>query len=102
MNRVEFPAKLAVKDNRLIAVLQRDAENPRDTQMVSAWQNTTCDQMRLVQPVNFYIAEHAQSPLPLKQGDELWIEVTVPPKGPPRPTQLALKQSGAWKPLAFQ
>ncbi len=64
---------------------------------VSAWHNTTCDQMRLRQPVNFYIAEHAQSPLPVKQGDELWIEVTVPPKGPPRPIQLALKQPGAWK-----
>ena len=57
--------------------------------------------MRLDEPVDFYIPEHAQSPIPVKQGDELWIEVTVPPKGPPRPTQLALKQNGAWKPLAF-
>jgi hypothetical protein len=30
------------------------------------------------------------------------MEVTVPPKGPPRPLQLALKKDGAWKPLAFQ
>jgi hypothetical protein len=58
--------------------------------------------MRLQDPVNFYIAEHAQSPMPVKAGQELWIEVTVPPKGPPRPLQLALKQGGAWKPLAFQ
>lgn len=99
---VEFPAKLVVKDNKLMAVHQRDAENWRDVQRVSAWQNTTCDQMRLDQPVNFYIAEYSQSPLPVKQRDELWIEVTVPPKGPPRPLQLALKQGGAWKPLAFQ
>jgi hypothetical protein len=98
---VEFPANLVAKDNKLMAVHQRDA-NPHNVQMVSAWANATCDQMRLDQPVNFYIAEHAQSPLPLKQGDELWIEVTVPPKGPPRPIQLALKQGGAWKPLAFQ
>ncbi len=52
-----------------------------------------CDQMRLVDPVNFYIAEHARSPLPLVPGTELWIEVTVPPKGPPRPIQLALRQA---------
>ncbi len=58
--------------------------------------------MRLDAPVGFYIAEHALSPLPLKQGQELWIEVTVPPKGPPRPIQIALKDNGAWKPLAFQ
>jgi len=98
----DFPATLTVKDSRLIALHQRDAEDPRRAQMVRAMKNSTCDQMRLVQPVNFYIAEHAQSPLPVKQNDELWIEVTVPPKGPPRPIQLALKQSGMWKPLAFQ
>ena len=38
----------------------------------------------------------------LKRGGELWIEVTVPPDGPPRPIQVALKQDGVWKPLAFQ
>jgi len=49
------------------------------------------------------LAEHATSPLPLSKGQELWAEVTVPPKGPPRPIQLALKEAdGAWKPLAFQ
>ena len=101
VNSIEFPAKLTVKDNRLLAVHVRDA-GPRDAQMVSALDGGVCDQMRLVAPVNFYIAEHAQSPLPVKQGDQLWIEVTVPPKGPPRPIQLALKQDGAWKPLAFQ
>jgi hypothetical protein len=101
VDAVEFPAKLVVKDNKLIAVYQRDG-SARDAQRVSALQDRTCDQMRLMKPVNFYIAEHAQSPLPTKQGDELWIEVTVPPKGPPRPIQLALKHDGAWKPLAFQ
>jgi hypothetical protein len=98
---IEFPAKLAVRNNKLLAIHQRDG-NPRDAQMVTALQGATCDQMRLNSPVNFYVAEHAQSPLPTKPGDELWIEVTIPPKGPPRPIQLALKQQGAWKPLAFQ
>jgi hypothetical protein len=58
--------------------------------------------MRLSRPVDFYISEHAADPTRLKAGQELWIEVTVPPKGPPRPLQLALKDNGAWKPLAFQ
>ena len=62
----------------------------------------SCEQMRLSQPVDFYIAEHATDPTRLQHGQELWIEVTVPPKGPPRPLQLALKDNGAWKPLAFQ
>jgi hypothetical protein len=98
---VEFPAKLAVKDNRLIALHERDEQDPHAL-MVDGLENRPCDRMRLSQPVNFYIAEHAQSPLPTQRGDELWIEVTVPPKGPPRPIQLAMKQGGSWKPLAFQ
>lgn len=98
---VDFPAKLVVKDNRLIAVHQRDTDDPH-AQMVSTLGNAACDRMRLEQPVNFYIAEHADSPFSRQPGGELWIEVTVPPKGPPRPIQLAVKQAGAWKPLAYQ
>jgi hypothetical protein len=55
--------------------------------------------MWLASPVDLFIADTAQSPLPLKPNQELWIEVTVPPKGPPRPLQLALKDNGVWKPL---
>ncbi len=51
--------------------------------------------------VDFFIADTAQSPLPLQPGQELWIEVTVPPKGPPRPLQLAVKHDTSWKPLPF-
>jgi hypothetical protein len=78
------------------------AKNGRLGQAVSVWPGAACDAMRLDAPVDFYIAEHAQSPLPLKAGQELWIEVTVPAKGPPRPMQLALKENGGWTPLAFQ
>jgi hypothetical protein len=97
-----FPAELKVVDNRLAAVYIRDAEKGRTGQAVMALRDSPCDQMRLAAPVSFYISEHAQSPLPLPQGAELWIEVTVPPKGPPRPIQLAIKKDGAWQPLALQ
>lgn len=103
---VAFPAELKVVDGKLLAIRIPDPipeqEQRASGQTVTAWAASQCDQMRLDQPVNFYIAEHAQSPLPLPSGGELWIEVTVPPKGPPRPIQLALKQNGAWTPLAFQ
>jgi hypothetical protein len=59
--------------------------------------------MQLSQPVDFYLPEHAKNPVPVwDSGQELWVEVTVPPKGPPRPIQLALKDHGVWKPLAIQ
>lgn len=99
---VEFPAELAVKNNKLVAVQIREGEDLRSSQTVVAQAGTSCDQMRLDQRVNFYIAENAQNPLAHAPGAELWIEVTVPTKGAPRPIQLALKEDGAWHPLAFQ
>ncbi len=97
-----FRADLKVVNNRLAVTYIRDDQNGMLGQEVSVWPGAACDAMRLDAPVDFYIAEHAQSPLPLKPGQELWIEVTVPPKGPPRPIQLALKDNSAWKPLAFE
>ena len=101
LNTVWFQAKLAVKDNKLIVIRTLESESTAATQTVAAPPGTPCDQMRLSNPVDFYIAEHATDPTWLRRGQELWIEVTVPPKGPPRPLQLALKDNGVWKPLAF-
>lgn len=97
-----FQATLAVKDNKLTVVRVPDSEEVSTAQSVSAPAGAPCDQMRLSDPVDFYISEHATDPTWLKQGQELWIEVTVPPKGPPRPLQLAVKDNGVWKPLAFE
>jgi len=97
-----FPAKLKVEGNRLLAIRLQNPRNGSDGVRVVAEPGTRCEQMWLASPVNFYIAEHAASPTVLKPGQELWVEVTVPPGGPPRPIQLALKDNGAWKPLAFQ
>lgn len=99
---VWFQARLAVKDNKLTVIRVPDSGTSTSTQSVVAWPGVPCDQMRLANPVDFYIAEHATDPSWLKRGQELWIEVTVPSKGPPRPLQLALKDNGVWKPLAFQ
>jgi hypothetical protein len=99
---VWFQAKIAVKNNKLIAIRVPESDTSPGTQTVAGWPGMSCDQMRLSTPVDFYIPEHATDPTRLTRGQELWIEVTVPPKGPPRPLQLALKEKGTWKPLAFQ
>jgi len=101
-NTVWFQAKLAVKDNKLIAIRVPESDTSSERQTIAGSPGASCSQMQLSQPVNFYIPEHATDPTRLDAGQELWIEVTVPPKGPPRPLQLALKHNGAWKPLAFQ
>jgi hypothetical protein len=99
---VQFSGKVSVANNKLIAIRTPESSASSSDQMIFAPVGPSCDVMRLIEPVNFYIPEHATSPLPVKRGQELWVEVTVPPKGPPRPIQLALKDKGAWKPLAFQ
>ena len=52
--------------------------------------------------VLFFVPEHT---LPFEQArsrdTELWAEVTIPHKGPPRPIQLALKKDGRLQPLAI-
>lgn len=97
-----FRADLKVENSRLTAIKIRDDRDQTTGQQISVWPGASCDAMRLDEPVDFYISEHAADPSPLKPGQELWIEVTVPPKGPPRPIQLALKDNSAWRPLAFQ
>src|ERR1700743_858360 len=99
----QFEAKLTIQNNKLVAVRAPERNYSPDAEYVMWRDGASCDAMTLVQPVDFYIAEHAQSPLPAKPGEELWIEVTLPPKGPPRPIQLALKHAdGAWQPLTYR
>lgn len=99
---VQFPAELKVVDAKLLAIRIQDEDKSASGQLVTAWPGLPCDQMRLDNALNFYIPERAIDPTRPKPGQELWIEVTIPPKGPPRPIQLALKDNGAWKPLVFQ
>lgn len=97
-----FRANLKVENNRLVAVRIEGQENTNQGQEVEGSAGAPCDQMRLAEATDFFIADTAQSPVPLRNGQELWIEVTVPPKGPPRPIQLAVKDNGTWRPLGLK
>jgi hypothetical protein len=114
---VSFRARLKVDGNRLLAVRIPESEESHVGQWVTAGPGSSCDAMRLQEWVDFYLPEHAKDPTPIHLGhwdagqsrwipdpnvSELWVEVTVPPKGPPRPVQLALKENGVWKPIAFE
>ena len=102
MQPVEFPARLKVEGNKLLAIRTEGEESGPDELMVEGLPGSSCEDLRLDGGVDFYIAEHAAVPAPLMPGQQLWIEVTVPPKGQPRPIQLALKDGSAWRPLAYQ
>lgn len=47
----------------------------------------------LDQPVAYFIAEDVSDPSRRPAGEELWAEVTLPKKGPPRPIRLGVKKS---------
>jgi len=50
-------------------------------------------------PLAFFVPEHAQDPSVRPAGEELWVEVTLPKKGPLRPIRLAVKKGGTFKVL---
>ena len=56
----------------------------------------------IMEPVAFFLPEHAIDPSVHRAGDELWIEVTVPQTGPPRPIQLAIKRGESFTPLGLK
>jgi hypothetical protein len=53
--------------------------------------------------VLFFVPEHALpfENLPAAQRPELWVEVTIPRSGPPRPIRLGLKKDGRLEPLSI-
>ena len=51
---------------------------------------------RLAEAVAFFIPEHIPDPSIRNRDEELWVEVSVPRKGPPRPIRLAVKNAGAF------
>ncbi|HUC53662.1 MAG TPA: hypothetical protein VMR90_06430 [Candidatus Cybelea sp.] len=53
----------------------------------------------LSEPVDFFLPEHASDPSRRNAGEELWVEVTVPERGPPRPIRLAVKKGDTFTPL---
>jgi hypothetical protein len=68
---------------------------------------TTClapnpKEVWLMQPVLYFLPEHAENPMQNARGGELWAEVTVPKKGPPRPIRLAVKKGNNFTPLEIK
>lgn len=89
--------ELSVRNGELVAS-KTDADTGNT---ISTWRGgtLTASLVALDQQVAFYLPEHAVDPSRHPRGQELWAEVTLPRKGPPRPIQLALKDKDGWHPL---
>ena len=67
---------------------------------VTRWKTRAGEEVAaLSEPVSFFLPEHAIDPSRRQPGEELWVEVTVPAKGPPRPIRLGVKRDGKITPL---
>ena len=70
---------------------------------VTRWRTRTGDVAAVLsEPVSYFLPEHAIDPSRRQPGEELWVEVTVPAKGPPRPIRLAVKKGDAFTPLEIK
>ena len=82
--------RLFVDGDRLVARLSSESEGVP----IDRIQADGTPLVSLREPVAFFIPEHAQDPSRRATGEELWVEVSVPAHGPPRPLRLGVKQAG--------
>ena len=97
-------AILRVEDGRLVAEADPQTRGyvPSDlhVQFIQRIDNKLAV---LDKPVAFFIPEHVPDPSRRPSGEELWVEATIPTKGPPRPIRLGIKKGdGAILPLDLQ
>lgn len=94
---------LSVEGGRLVAVPnaeQRGNDPSRDVRIVERQGRKLAV---LAQPVPFFIPEHVPDPSLRPPGEELWVQVTVPRQGPPRPIRLGIRKgTGPLLPLELR
>ena len=56
----------------------------------------------IAEPVEFFVPGNAGDPSRRPSDDPLWVEVSVPARGQPRPVRLAVKKNGVLTPLELR
>jgi hypothetical protein len=88
-----------VRGDGLIAKAQGDSKGPGASVVIQKRGDSV---VALVEePTLIFIPDTARPPA-LHPGEQLWVEVTLPAKGPPRPIQVAIKKDGVLAPLKFE
>jgi uncharacterized membrane-anchored protein len=89
-----FSSRLEVRADKLIAIEDEDGAH-----FVSSVPCGKDSCWRLQEPLAYFIPEDVEDP---SRRRSLWVEVTVPPKGAPRPIQLGMKKDGVVTPLELR
>jgi hypothetical protein len=85
--------RLHETDGRLVAEI--DDTSSRATAQLQPGDRSAL----LTEPVAYFIREHAADPSVRPPGEQLWAEVTIPRRGPPRPIRLGVWKEGRLIPL---
>lgn len=56
----------------------------------------------LQRPLAFFLPPDVADPSQRPADDPLWVEVTLPRQGPPRPLQLGVERQGRLEPLRLR
>lgn len=89
--------RLDARDDKLVAIADPDG---RHHIRKANCGDRTC--WVLAEALAYFIPEHVKDPSIRGQGEELWVEITLPPKGPPRPVRLGVKTAGELQPLEIR
>ena len=89
------PCELTVRNDTLVATPGSDSSGLS----VSSIPRQGGELVVLTQPVAYFIPEHVQDPSWRQPGEELWVEVTVPKRGAPRPIRIGVRKDGTLTPL---
>lgn len=89
--------RLTVRNDALVAI-----PDERGHQNVRTGRCGTEQCWVLAEPMAYFIPEHIGDPSRRKAGEELWVEATIPPNGPPRPIRLGVKSDGKMSVLDIQ
>lgn len=82
---------LSVRDGELIATPTATATNALAARRVERKGRRA---VVVDAPLAYFIPEHAPDPSIRAADEQLWVEVTVPRSGPPRPIRLGVKKNG--------
>ena len=85
------PVVLSAEDGALVA---RPASQGEDALMAHARQHDGRVVAELETPIAYFIPDQVPDPSRRSAGEELWVEVTIPPHGAPRPIRIGVKKDG--------
>jgi hypothetical protein len=94
------PVRLDVEGERLVAHPDPDG-GPADHEVVFLPRAGELVPV-LADRVAFFIPEHVEDPSRRAAGETLWVELTLPKRGPPRPIRLGVKKDGVLTPLVLR